>query len=119
MFGVCIYVCMMGAAHENCSRLRETRGLGRINTPAAVGAGGLNSAVTVTDRPAIGKPIRFSLGQSFPFSQTTRLKWYSSQSGDFDDNNGVSLPQSGDFGDNNGVSLSNLLRVSKPISGTH
>ena len=77
-----------------------------------------HSRLMMMHRLAIGKPIRFSLGQSFPFSQTTRLKRYSSQSGDFGDNNGVSLPQSGDFGDNNGVSLSNLLRVSEPFSGS-
>ena len=44
-----------------------------------------------SNRRTIGKPIRFSLCQSFPFSQPTRLKRYSSQSGDFEDNNGVSL----------------------------
>ena len=50
-----------------------------------------------SDRPTIWKPIRFSLGQSFPSAQTTRLKWYSSQSGDFEDNNGVSLPKQRHF----------------------
>ena len=62
---------MMGAAHENCSRLRETRGLGRINTPAAVGAGRLNSALG--KRPGLAELFFFELEQETELTAAFKL----------------------------------------------